>query len=72
MDDRARLSGALALAGRGQRVFTYQYDEVQLDGTVLLLFNAFGAEAVTDLLVVFFDEYDLVTSVAVRSSTEGA
>ena len=71
-DDRARLSGALAMANRSHRVFTWQYDEVELDGTVLLLFNAFGAEAVTDLLVVFFDEYDVVTDVAVRSTTGGA
>jgi hypothetical protein len=68
-DDRARLSGALALANRSHDVFTWQYDEVDLDGTVLLLFNAFAAEAVSDLLVVFFDEYGVVTDVAVRSIT---
>lgn len=71
-DDRARLSGALAMANRSHDVFTWQYDEVDLDGTVLLLFNGFSAEAVSDLLVVFFDEYDVVTDVVVRSTTGGA
>jgi hypothetical protein len=65
-DDSSRLSGALAAARKGEDVFTWQRDEVRFSGLWLLLFNRLAAETDSDLLVVFFDEHDVVSDVALR------
>lgn len=67
-DDTARLAGALAVARRQQDVFTWQRDELEFDGIWLLLYNRVGARTDSDLLVVFFDESDIVRDVALRRS----
>jgi hypothetical protein len=67
-DDSARLAAALAVAHRQQDVFTWQRDEVEFGGTWLLLFNRVDARTDSDLLVVFFDEHDVVRDVALRRS----
>ncbi len=69
LDDNERLSGALALARRAENAFTYQYDDVDADGTFLLLWTGVWTETQTDLLVIFFDERDVVSEVAVRDGS---
>lgn len=64
LDDRTRLEGALAAAHRAEDVFTWQADQVDGDGTVLLLLNVFRVDSRSDLLVVFFDEAGVVVDLA--------
>jgi hypothetical protein len=68
-DDTARLAGALAVANRVQDVLTWQRDELEFDGTWLLLWNRAAVRTDSDLLVVFFDESDVVRDVALRRSS---
>jgi hypothetical protein len=70
LDDELRLSGALATARRAENALTWQHDRVAAAGTVLLLFNRVSARTSTDLLVVFFDEHDVVSAVAFRAAEE--
>lgn len=70
VDDELRLSGVLATARRSEGALTWQYDSVSTAGTVLLLFNSLSSTTATDLLVVFFDEHDVVTSFAFRPAEE--
>ena len=65
-DDSSRLASALAVARRQQDVFTWQRDEVRFSGFWLLFYNRLAAETDSDLLVVFFDQHDVVRDVALR------
>jgi hypothetical protein len=65
-DDRLRISGALAVARRGKDVLTWQRDVLHAHGTWLLLYNHAWVEVDSDLLVVFFDEHDVVRALAQR------
>ena len=70
LDDRVRLSRALSTANLTLNVFTYQYDSIDMAGTVLILFNYFDVETRSDQLVVFFDEQDVVIDVSLRIDGE--
>jgi hypothetical protein len=70
LDDRLRLSGALSAANIALDVFTYQFDQLDIGGTVLILFNYFDVEARSDQLVVFFDHQDVVIDVSLRVDGE--
>lgn len=69
-DDRVRLSGALAVARRTHGVLTWQRDVLEARGTWLLLYNRAWVVVDSDLLVVFFDEQDLVRAVAQRRAED--
>lgn len=66
VDDDLRVSGVLATARRAQNVFTWQYDRFRGLGTLLVLINIVEAETTRDLLIVFFDDRDIVIDVALR------
>jgi hypothetical protein len=70
VDDELRLSGVLAVARRSENALTWQYDRVAAAGTMLILFNRIASETSTDLLVVFFDEHDVVTTFAFRPAEQ--
>ncbi len=72
VDDELRLSGVLATARRSENALTWQYDSVSSAGTALLLYNRMSSSTATDLLVVFFDEKDVVTSFAFRPAEEAS
>ncbi|MFO0980650.1 MAG: hypothetical protein U1E76_02705 [Planctomycetota bacterium] len=72
VDDTVRLSGAVALGNRAHDVFTYQFDRVDLDGTWLVLFLYTATEVKSDLLVIFFDEHDVVKEVSFREDTRAS
>ena len=65
-DETARVAGAVALGNRAQDAFTYQLDTLSSHGTMLILFNYVWGGIETDLLVIFFDEEDLVREVSFR------
>ena len=67
-DENIRVTGAVALGNRARDAFTYQRDTLSARGSILLLYNRVRSEIVSDLLVVFFDEKDLVREVSVRWS----
>jgi hypothetical protein len=71
VDDELRVSGALAVARRAENVCTWQYDRLTARGSLLLLWNGLSVRTSSDLLVVFFDERDLVADVAVRHAEDG-
>jgi hypothetical protein len=66
-DDEARVSGAVSLGNRAQDAFTYQLDTLSAWATMLLFYNHVRGRIETDLLVVFFDEEDLVREVSFRT-----
>lgn len=69
-DDRLRVSGALAVARRGEDVLTWQRDVLDAVGTWLVLYNHAWVDVDSDLLVVFFDEHDVVSAVAERRAED--
>lgn len=66
VDDRVRVAGALSIANRAQDVFTYQFDKLEMKGTALILYNQINATVRSDLLVIFFDDQDVVVDVSLR------
>ncbi|MCB9899356.1 MAG: hypothetical protein H6825_15225 [Planctomycetes bacterium] len=60
LDDDLRLSGVLESADRAQGVYTWQHDDVSMDGTWLLVYLGMAVHTESDLLVVFFDERGVV------------
>jgi len=69
-DQTTRVAGAVALGNRAQDAFTWQHDVLDGRGTLALLYNRFDADIESDLLVVFFDEADVVREVAFRKASE--
>lgn len=69
VDDTVRLSGAVALGNRAHDVFTYQFDQLDVDGTWPILFLYTSGEIESDLLVIFFDATDVVKDVSFREVT---
>jgi hypothetical protein len=65
-DNDSRLAGAVALGNRAQDAFTYQHTHLKGGGTVLLLYNRLRGAFEADLLVIFFDEADVVREVSFR------
>ena len=69
VDDTVRLSGAVALGNRAHDVFTYQFDQIGVDGTWLVLFLYAKGKVDSDLLVIFFDAQDVVKDLSFREVT---
>jgi hypothetical protein len=70
-DETTRVDGAIALGNRAQDAFTWQYDDLRGSGTFLVLYNRIQIYAESALLVVFFDEHEVVREVSLRQ-VEGA
>jgi hypothetical protein len=69
-DETTRVAGAVALGNRAQDAFSWQHDVLDGRGTLTLFYNRFDAEVESDLLVVFFDDDDVVREVAFRRVSE--
>ena len=66
LDEEMRFAAdMLAVSRRARKVYTWQRDDWDMDGTILLLFNSVAIDAKTDIVVVFFDDDDIVMDVAV-------
>jgi hypothetical protein len=66
LDEEMRFAAdLLAVSRRARHIYTWQRDDWAMDGTVLLLFNGIYVDTKTDVVVVFFDEDDVVMDVAV-------
>lgn len=68
-DDAARVSGAVALGNRAQDAFTYQLDRLSARASLWLFYNHVRGQIETDLLVIFFDEEDLVRELSFRAAS---
>jgi hypothetical protein len=66
VDETARIDGAISLGNRSRDAFTWQYDDLKGSGTFLVLYNRIQIDAESQLLVVFFDENDVVREVSLR------
>jgi hypothetical protein len=64
LDDELRLTGVLETARRAEQVWTWQHDDLDADGTWLLLWAGFWVQTTSDLLVVFLDDAGVVADVA--------
>jgi hypothetical protein len=69
-DETARVSGAVALGNRAQDAFTYQRDTLSARGSLLVLYNYVRGHTESDLLVIFFDQEDLVREISFRKVSE--
>ena len=69
-DETTRVDGAIALGNRARDAFTWQYDDLEGWGTFLVLYNRIQIDAESELLVVFFDENDVVREVSLRELEE--
>lgn len=65
-DETTRIDGAIALGNRSRDAFTWQYDDLTGWGTFLVFYNRIQVAAESELLVVFFDENDVVREVSLR------
>ena len=65
-DESSRVSGAVALGNLAQDAFTYQRDVVGGNGSMLIVWNRLRIDAESDLLVIFFDEGDVVRDLSLR------
>ena len=65
-DESSRVSGAVALGNRAQDAFTYQRDVVGGNGSMLIVWHRLRIDAESDLLVIFFDEGDVVRDLSLR------
>ncbi len=66
LDEESRIVGAIHLGNRAHDAFTYQFDRVQASGTFLLLFGTFVGVAESDIVLVLFDDSDVVQEISVR------
>ena len=69
-DDRVRLDGALDVARRAERVWTWQRQRFDLAGTALVVYNYAAVDIETDVLVVVFDRDGVVQELAWRVDGE--
>jgi len=65
-DETTRIDGAIALGNRSHDAFTWQYDDLEGWGTFLVFYNRIQVDAESELLVVFFDDDDVVREVSLR------
>lgn len=70
LDDELRLSGVLEAAHRAEDVYTWQFDDITMDGTWLLVFLGMRVHTESDLLVVFFDADGIVLDFAATRREE--
>lgn len=65
LDEEMRFAAdLLEVSRRARKIYTWQRDDWDMDGTILILFNGIYVDAMTDIVVVFFDD-DIVMDVAV-------
>lgn len=58
LEDELRLSGTLDMSRRAARVWTWQWDEISVGGTILLVYNRLDVDTTSELVVAFFDDQD--------------
>ena len=62
----------LAVSRRARKAYTWQFQQVDMRGTMLILWNGFFAKVNTWLVVVLFDENDVVEAVSVTQEERDA
>jgi len=66
LDEEMRFAAdLLEVSRRARKIYTWQRDDWDMGGTILLLYNGIFVDARTDIVVVFFDDDDVVMDVAV-------
>ena len=66
LDEEMRFAAdLLEVSRRARKIYTWQRDDWDMEGTILLLYNGIFVDARTDIVVVFFDDDDVVMDVAV-------
>jgi hypothetical protein len=66
LDEEMRFAAdLLEVSRRARKIYTWQRDDWDMGGTILLLYNGIFVDARTDIVVVFFDDDDIVMDVAV-------
>ncbi len=68
-DDATRVSGAVRIGNRAQDVFTWQHDRFDARGRWWLLYLWIDTNVESDILMITFDERDMVREVAFRRAT---
>ncbi len=69
-DDAVRVSGAVRLGNRAIDVLTWRYDRMRVRGRWWLFFLGLDTTVRSDLLMIVFDEDELVREVSFREAVE--
>jgi hypothetical protein len=69
-DDTVRVSGAVRLGNRAIDVLTWRYDRMRVRGRWWLFFLGLDTTVRSDLLMIVFDEDELVREVSFREAVE--
>ncbi len=69
-DDTVRVSGAIQLGNRALDAFTWQHDRLESRGRWWLLYMWLDTTVESDILMIVFDERDLVSEVSFRGSSD--
>ena len=69
-DDTVRVSGAIQLGNRALDAFTWQHDRLESRGRWWLLYMWLDTTVESDILMIVFDERDLVSEVGFRGSRD--
>ncbi len=69
-DDTVRVSGAVRLGNRAIDVLTWRYDRMRVRGRWWLFFLGLDTTIRSDLLMIVFDEDELVREVSFREAVE--
>lgn len=72
LDEEVRIAGALQLGNQAHDAFTYQFERLRFRGTYLLLYGGFWATVDSDLVLILFDENDVVREVSIRRKATDA
>ena len=70
LDEQTRITGALQVGNRAYDAFTYQFDRLRGRGTYIVVFGLIDAAVESDLLMILFDENEVVREVSVRRRGE--
>ncbi len=70
-DDGMRVSGAVRLGNRALDVLTWQHDRFRSFGRWWIVYLRVDSVARSDLLMIVFDERDLVREVSFRAADDG-
>lgn len=69
-DEEARLSGSIQIGNRAHRVLTWQHDRLRARGRWWLVYLWSEARIDSDVLMIIFDEDDLVSSAGMRRAAD--
>ena len=69
-DDVVRVSGAVRLGNRAIDVLTWRYDRMRVRGRWWLFFLGVDTTVRSDLLMIVFDENEMVSEVSYREAAE--